>query len=74
MEFLKWYLILGVIVNAICIIYNVMINGYRCQPIKKYNIFTKLMIYCGVFVLEVICWLPLVIADIVCIIQKNQND
>lgn len=71
MEFLKWYLITGVIVNAICIIYNVKINGYRgIDTIKKYNIFTKVMIYCGVFVLEVICWLPVITLGILRIITN----
>lgn len=71
MEFLKWYLIIGVIVNIICIIYNVKKYGYNgSDAIKNYNIFVKVMIYCEVFALEVICWILLVIADIVCIIQK----
>ena len=79
MEFLKWYLIIGVIVNIICIIYNVKKYGYKGNDaIKNYNIFVKVMIYCGVFALEVICWLLLVIADIECIIKRmyyqNKND
>lgn len=70
MEFLKWYLIIGVIVNIICNIYYVKKYGYKGNDaIKNYNIFAKVMIYCGVFALEVICWLLLVIADIECIIK-----
>lgn len=74
MEFLKWYLIVGVIADIICIIYNVKMNGYRgIDTIKKYNIFEKVMIYCGVFVLEVICWMPLYALGIVYVIKKRLN-
>lgn len=72
MEFLKWYLIIGAIVNAICIIYNAKINGYRGNNdiIKNCNIFVKAMAYCGSFVFQVICWVPLITLGILRIITN----
>lgn len=70
MIFLKWYLIIGVIVNTICIIYNIKKYGFiESDVIKNHNIFVKTMIYCYIFALEVIFWILLVIADIECIIK-----
>lgn len=74
MEFLKWYLMIGMIVNVICIIYNVKMNGYRgIDTIKSFNIFAKVIIYCCVFVLEVICWLPFVTLGILRIIANARR-
>lgn len=75
MEFLKWYLIIGVIANVVCVIYNIKKYGYAGNNdlIKNCNIFVKVMAYCGSFALQVICWLPLVIFDIVYVITGRLN-